>query len=163
MLSLFGRGIGIRALAQVAILPLRASHAPDCCKLHAPAFAHPWSTADFEALLLEKSTLADGAFAKGLAGFCLSRLAGDEAEILTVVVDSAQRKHGIGQQLLVTHLGHVAAKGVRRLFLEVDDQNVQALKLYACTGFAEVGKRPAYYRQVDGRRTNALILRCDLA
>ncbi len=156
-MSLFGK----RNIARTAILPLRALHAPECRKLHVPSFAHPWNTAEFEALLLEKSTIADGAFAKTLVGFCLSRLAGDEAEILTLVVDTSRRKHGIGRELLIAHLGHVAARGARQIFLEVDDQNAPAIHLYISMGFAEVGKRPAYYRKADGSRSTALILRRD--
>ena len=162
MFRQFAKWTGAKAAERVSISSLGATQAHACCILHATSFAHPWSVADFEAFLLERSIVADGAFTRRLAGFSLSRLAGDEAEILAIVVDSSHRRHGIGRQLLVAHLGHVAAAGARQIFLEVDEQNAPALRLYISTGFAEVGKRPAYYRKTDGSRGNALILRCPL-
>ena len=96
-----------------------------------------------------------------MGGFVISRLAADEAEILTITIDGAQRRLGVGRKLLLAHMGRVAAAGARKLFLEVEDQNAPALGLYAGLGFAEAGSRKAYYRKVDGSRGNALILRRD--
>ena len=46
------------------------------------------------------------------------------------------------------------------MFLEVEENNTPARKLYARAGFREVGKRPGYYAQSGGK--GALVLRRDL-
>lgn len=146
------------------ILPLRSQQARACARLHARAFAHGWSTEEFESLLSARTTLADAACIAGhkhVLGFVLTRKASDEAEVLTLVIDSHMRGRGIARQLLAAHLGHVAAAGVRQMFLEVEDSNVAALALYKCFGFVEVGQRKAYYRKLDGKAGTALVMRLD--
>jgi ribosomal-protein-alanine N-acetyltransferase len=65
--------------------------------------------------------------------------------------------------LLAAHLPHLSGYGVRALFLEVDEANAAARALYARFGFAEVGRRPAYYRTASGVKSTALVLRRALA
>lgn len=143
---------------------LRSSDGAACASLHATSFAHSWSTAEFEALLLDPACLAEGIDGKsGLAGFMLSRRALDEAEILTVVVDPRARRQGCGERLLASHLARLPRDGVTTLFLEVSESNVAALALYRRLGFVQIGKRSNYYAQPDGTRANALIMRRSLA
>lgn len=145
-----------------ALRPIGADQAAACAAIHAPSFAHPWSAAEFERLLTAPETIADGVFdARGarLQGFVLSRRAVDEAEILTIAIAESQRRSGLGAKLLAVHLAQLAARGVKALFLEVDEANVAARALYARFGFIEVGRRPAYYRTADGGRSTALVLR----
>jgi ribosomal-protein-alanine N-acetyltransferase len=135
------------------IVEARAADAPALAALHARAFARGWSENDFEQLLSDRGVLAQ--LARGdrgttLLGFLLSRRAADEAEILTVAVAAAARGQGIAGQLLARHLGRLAALGTKRVFLEVDQDNRPALKLYARAGFREVGRREGYYRHTEG-------------
>jgi ribosomal-protein-alanine N-acetyltransferase len=58
-------------------------------------------------------------------------------------------------------LGRLAARGVQHVFLEVDEGNDPALKLYARAGFEKVGRRPGYYVRPEGNAA-ALLLRRDL-
>ncbi|MDB5597593.1 MAG: ribosomal-protein-alanine acetyltransferase [Hyphomicrobiales bacterium] len=99
---------------------------------------------------------------KTLVGFVMSRIAPPEAEILTIAVDLGQRKRGIGRTLLSHHLSRLAASGINCVFLEVDEGNVPALKLYKGLGFEKVGQRPGYYAMKDGTRATALVLRADI-
>jgi ribosomal-protein-alanine N-acetyltransferase len=92
----------------------------------------------------------------------MSRLAADEAEILTICIDPAHRGRGLGHLLLERHLAHLVRRGVATLFLEVEDNNAPALALYRAFHFAKVGERPGYYLKPDGTRALALILRRDL-
>ena len=48
------------------------------------------------------------------------------------------------------------------MFLEVDEDNAPARRLYARAGFREVGRRPGYYQQDKGAAATALVLRRDL-
>ena len=54
------------------------------------------------------------------------------------------------------------ALGAETLFLEVAVDNVAALGLYTALGFAETGRRKAYYARAGGPAADALILRVDL-
>ena len=144
---------------------LRVEHAEDCAALHATGFAHPWSTSEFGQLLTSPTSLGSAALdpVKGaLRGFALSRIVADEAEILTIAVNPASRRHGVGKDLLRAHLAEVARAGAATIFLEVDADNVAALALYARFGFVKVGERAGYYRRPDGKAAKALIMRRDL-
>jgi ribosomal-protein-alanine N-acetyltransferase len=152
--------------SEPAVLDARSTDAAALAALHAASFRHGWSESEFERLLGDRSVFAQAARADGgrgrIIGFIVSRLAADEAEILTVAVRPAERGRGIASLLLNRHLPRLAALGAARVFLEVEDANRPALKLYARAGFAEVGRRPGYYRH-GATGATALILRRDLA
>jgi ribosomal-protein-alanine N-acetyltransferase len=93
----------------------------------------------------------------------VSRIAADEAEILSIAIDASYRGRGLSRDLLLTHLGHLAGRGVRTIFLEVEESNQPARALYERTGFSVVGRRERYYRQMGGEQLNALLMRRDLS
>jgi ribosomal-protein-alanine N-acetyltransferase len=131
--------------------------------LHARSFRRGWSEDEMERLLLDPQVIAHRAMRGGeLAGFILSRRAADEAEILSVAVAARQQVAGIGRALLNLHLRRLAGLGIRTVFLEVDETNAPALRLYARAGFTEAGRRPAYYAGAEGKSSAALVLRRDL-
>jgi ribosomal-protein-alanine N-acetyltransferase len=152
--------------ADPAITDARPDDAAALAALHAASFRHGWSESEFERLLADRVVIAQTARTRGgrgaIAGFILSRRAADEAEILTVAVRPAERGHGIAGQLLRRHMRRLAALGVARIFLEVEEGNRAALKLYARAGFSEVGRRPGYYQDAPGGAA-ALVLRRELA
>jgi [ribosomal protein S18]-alanine N-acetyltransferase len=84
------------------------------------------------------------------AGFVLSRIAADEAEILTVAGDTRLRGRGLAGRLLGEHVKDLMRAGVRHLFLEVESENMAALKLYTRHGFETIGRRKGYYRSASG-------------
>ncbi len=132
-------------------------------KLHAASFRRGWSDGEFERLLLERHTVAHrAAIGREIAGFILSRLVEGEAEILSVAVAPARRRRGLARSLLNLHLGRLAGLSARTVFLEVDEDNAAARRLYARAGFREVGRRPGYYPQGGNVAATALILRRDL-
>ena len=100
--------------------------------------------------------------ADSLDGFVMSRKALDEAEILTIAVTARAQGGGLARVLLQDHMGRLAGLGVRALFLEVDEENAPARKLYERAGFREVGRRKAYYRKPDGSTATALVMRREL-
>ena len=132
-------------------------------KLHAASFRRGWSDGEFERLLLERNTIAHRAVVGGrLAGFILSRLTAGEAEILSVAVASARRGRGLARRLLDLHLRRLAGLGIQAVFLEVDEDNQPARRLYRRAGFREVGRRAGYYPQSAANAAAALVLRRDL-
>lgn len=116
-------------------------------------------------MIATDTVYADGVFAgtdKTLLGIALSRLIADEAEILTLAVDSSTRGQGAGQALLSAHLDRLARAGAQTVFLEVDEGNEPALALYRRAGFTEIGRRPGYYSKPDGTKATAVMMRAGL-
>ena len=131
--------------------------------LHGAAFHRGWSDVEVDALLVDRAVMAHRATLSGrFAGFIMSRRAADEAEILSVAVAKACRGRGLARELLQLHLRRLAGNGVRAVFLEVDETNTPALRLYRRAGFREVGRRPNYYATPGAKPAAALVLRRDL-
>jgi [ribosomal protein S18]-alanine N-acetyltransferase len=144
------------------VLPAGTQDAERLAGLHAAAFRRGWSAEEFERLLIERNVVADRAMSgRRLAGFVISRLAADQAEILSVAVAASYRGRGLARKLLDVHLGRLAAYGISSVFLEVDEGNVPARRLYAGLRFAQVGRRESYYVDAGGTGA-ALVLRRDL-
>ena len=78
-------------------------------------------------------------------GLLIARKADDEAEILTFGVVPPCRNKGLGRALLQTAVERLRASGAKRLFLEVEDGNEAALRLYRSCGAEPVGHRQGYY------------------
>jgi len=156
--------LGFGRVAPPVIRPLRVERSADCARLHAAAFAHPWSAEEIAALLADSSTLSAAALdpVNGrLRGFVIARLAADEAEILTLAVESHARGKGVGKALLGESLRQAANAGARKMFLEVGADNASAIALYSRLGFVKVGKRAGYYRRADAPAP-AIVMRKNL-
>jgi ribosomal-protein-alanine N-acetyltransferase len=92
------------------------------------------------------------------AGFAVLRVAGDEAEILSIDVLPEARRRGLATDILREAMRTARDRGARDIFLEVDTTNAAAIALYEKAGFDRRGLRRAYYRRPDGTRTDALIM-----
>jgi len=136
--------------------------------LHAASFARGWSEQEVEGLLTDRHVFAHRAMTESkmtgssMAGFIMSRLVEDEAEILSVAVAGARRGRGLARNMLNLHLRRLAALGAHAVFLEVDEHNGPAIRLYDRAGFREISRRPNYYPGVGGKPVAALVLRRDL-
>src|SRR5438128_723947 len=132
-------------------------------ELHGASFHRGWGEGEFEAMLTERNTLVHRLrMGRKTIGFAVSRMAANEAEILSIAVDAGHRGRGLSRNLLLTHLGHLAGRGVRTVFLEVEENNQPARRLYQRAGFTVSGRRERYYQQ-NGEQLNALIMRRDLS
>ena len=132
--------------------------------LHGQSFHRGWGESEFEAMLTERNTLVHRLrIGRRIVGFAASRLAADEAEILSIAVAASHRGRGLSRNLLLTHLGHLAGRGVRHVFLEVEEHNRPARQLYEQAGFTVAGRRERYYRQAGGEELNAVLMRRDLS
>lgn len=133
-------------------------------QLHAASFHRGWGESEFESMIAERNTLVHRLrLGRKIVGFAVSRIGADEAEILSIAIDTDKRGRGLSRNLLLTHLGHLAGRGVRRIFLEVEENNAAARRLYEGCGFAIVGRRERYYQRASGEQLNALLMRRDLS
>ena len=131
--------------------------------LHTASFRRGWSEQEVEGLLTDRHVIAHRAMVGlAMAAFIMSRLVEDEAEILSVAVARPRRGRGLARNLLNLHLRRLAAFGARAVFLEVDEYNKTAIRLYDRAGFHEISRRPNYYPGAGGKAVAALVLRRDL-
>jgi ribosomal-protein-alanine N-acetyltransferase len=147
-----------------AVEPAGLRDAPALAQIHGASFHRGWGESEFDSMLTERNTLVHRLrMGRKVVGFAVSRMAADEAEILSIAVAESHRGRGLSHTLLLTHLGHLAGRGVRTVFLEVEENNQPARRLYERAGFAVVGRRERYYRQGGGEPLNALLMRRDLS
>lgn len=148
----------------VAVEPATLRDAPRLAALHAASFHRGWGEDEFEDMIRSDNTVVHRLTARrSVIGFAISRIAADEAEILTIAVASNHRGRGLSKTLLSTHLGYLAGRGVRTVFLEVEENNQPARRLYDKAGFTIAGRRERYYREAGGQELNALVMRRDLS
>jgi len=144
--------------------PAVLGDAPRLARLHGASFHRGWGIAEFEQLLIDRNVVVHRLCQKRtVIGFAVSRRAADEAEILSIAIDARHRGCGLSRPFLLSHLGHLAGHGVTRVFLEVEENNAPARRLYEHAGFAVVGRREGYYRAAQGQALNALVMRRDLS
>ncbi len=125
--------------------------------LHAKCFTQPrpWSQQEFAQL-----TENDAVFlCTAEFGFALGRIAGPEAELLTIAVDPDHRRQGLAQNLLRDFEIRAKARSATDIFLEVAQSNKAAIALYRQFGFAEVGFRKNYYTGPTGTHIAAIVMR----
>ena len=95
-------------------------------------------------------------------GFCLLRLSGKEAEIITIAIRPQFQGKGIGYSILSEAIQLIKETECEKIFLEVDFTNAIAIRLYSKLGFQKCGLRKQYYKNLNGKATDALIMRKDL-
>lgn len=157
--------LGLRRRA-LALRTVRPGDAEALARLHAGAFRIGWDGAEFERLLanrLSRGLVATDGPAGAPVGFILLSGVSPEIEILSIAVAKARRGEGIARRLVEAAFGTLAAEGFRTVFLEVEEGNAAALRLYARTGFREIGRRAGYYRDAAGQPAAALTMRRDIA
>ena len=135
------------------------SDAPGIAAVAAAGLSPAWSVEGFEAELRRPD--GRGFVARDASGtvrgYGIARLLADEVEILSLVVDGALRRRGLGRRLLEALLVAGARSGAQVAHLEVRVGAAAARALYAAAGFGEIGRRPRYY--ADGE--DAMLLRRD--
>ncbi|MBU6298293.1 MAG: ribosomal protein S18-alanine N-acetyltransferase [Alphaproteobacteria bacterium] len=130
-------------------------------RLHAASFADLWSAEWIARLMAQPGTYAYLAGGEA-GGFVLARVAGDEAEILTLAVVPAARRRGVGTVLLQAAAERAHLMGAKTVFLEVAQANEAAKALYIRLGFTEIARRRGYYRDQSGNKGDAIILNVKL-
>jgi [ribosomal protein S18]-alanine N-acetyltransferase len=152
-------------MSEPRIAPVRVADLNEVTRIHAASFDDPWSVTMLKRILSMPGAggiVARNGDDEAVLGFALSRLAGDECELLSLAVDPGHRRHGLGRRLLVASIATAIAAESRALFLEVAEDNVAARALYESHGFAPVGRRPDYYKLRNGSFAAALTMRRDL-
>jgi [ribosomal protein S18]-alanine N-acetyltransferase len=95
-------------------------------------------------------------------GFILIRKLIDEAEIITFCILPKWCRNGYATVLLEWVIKKLQLRSVKRLFLEVRENNNAALKLYKNFSFVIIGRRKGYYGHHNGTVIDALVMQLQL-
>lgn len=146
------------------IEPGRLADARDLARIHATGFYRGWGREEFENFLPDATTPVYVACdaKRRIAGFALIRVAADESELLTIAVDPKWRGKKVGQALLKAAFDDLLMTRARKMFLEVSEDNVAAIRLYQREGFSTISTRKGYYPKADGSAATALVMSRDL-
>lgn len=152
------------APAGLHVEPAAVRDAKNLARMHAGAFFHGWPETELATYISTPHNtpvyVACDA-RRRIAGFMILRLVSEEAELLSIVVAEKWQGRGIGGALLRAGFDDLLMTPIIRMFLEVDEANQPAIKLYSQFGFDEVGKREGYYPLKDGTPATALVMRCE--
>jgi ribosomal-protein-alanine N-acetyltransferase len=142
----------------------------------------PATAADVDEIaLLEQENLGDDAWSRALVeagvagdlptvhylvaddgvvvvGHAVVSALADISELQRIAVDATHRRRGLATSLLEEAVGLARSEGADRMLLEVREDNAGAIAFYAARGFAEIDRRPRYYR--DGG--TAVVMRREL-
>ncbi len=119
-------------------------------------FDNFWSYNILSEEILKKDTIyvvaKEGEKILGFAGIWI---APDDVQINNVVVRKNERKKGIGTLLLEKIIKEAEKTDKKEIFLEVNENNFYAIKLYEKFKFEKIGERKKYYNGKD----TAIIMR----
>ena len=129
------------------IREMREDDLPDILRLEKVSFPTPWTEWMFKAQLgfgdmAISLVLVDGG---EIAGYATALTAQDEIHLLSIAILPERRRMGHGTALLAEVVERGMSNGGRRIFLEVRENNTEAMAFYSRAGFIVIGKRKRYY------------------
>lgn len=148
---------------QLVYAPMVVGDIDEVLALENSVYPHPWSRGNFIDSLASgynSWTLHDDAGA--LVGYFLLMAVVDEAHLLNVAVAKPRQREGLGRYLLDKVVSCARGLSLESILLEVRPSNLRALKVYEQYGFAEIGRRKAYYPAHNGQREDAIVMRFTL-
>lgn len=78
-------------------------------------------------------------------GYIIYSVVVDECDLDKIAVKNECRHKGIGKLLVDEMLKDLLTRGVKKVYLEVDEANNQAISLYEKLNFEKIDKRTNYY------------------
>ena len=129
--------------------------------IHQRCFPNYWNSDAFTDFFSVSGTLAMVAESENgeALGMMVCRMLYEQADIITIAVLPDFRRCGIARNLLSHAMQQLASKGANTMFLDVEEGNDAAIKLYESYGFSYISRRKLYYRQKDGSFTDALVMK----
>jgi ribosomal-protein-alanine N-acetyltransferase len=155
-------------MPEVKLLPVGAAFHVLIAEMHQRCFDEGWTAYTVGQVMRMAGAFgyvavseADGAQAP--IGFALASGTLDEWELLSIAVLPGQRRAGAARRLMEAMIAETAARGGAKLFLEVAEDNLAARGLYESYGFAQIGRRPGYYKRPGAPAMAALTMRRELS
>jgi len=139
------------------IRPMRRSDVSDVADIEQDAYPFPWTRGIFSDCIRIGYCCRVLEVDAELVGYAVLSAAAGEAHLLNLCVAATARGQGCGKALLDGMLLEARLKQARRMFLEVRPSNETAIRLYRNHQFRQIGRRPNYYPDYEGRE-DALVM-----
>ena len=159
----------MNAVVQPSLPPFEAAamRVPDLTEIIAierQAYPVPWTHGNFVDSLAAHypAEVLRGPRAE-LLGYWVAMPGVDEMHLLNITVTPAWQGRGLAVAMLDRLVAECRRRGLIQLWLEVRMSNERARTVYARYGFAEVGKRRAYYPVPAGPREDAVLMSLTVA
>ena len=141
----------------IKIVNMQSIHTHQVAELEKLCFSDPWSENSIAGELDNPLSLwlvaLDG---DAVAGYVGSQSVLGESDMMNIAVRPDCRRQGVAEALIAELVRQLKARENHCLTLEVRASNAAAIKLYEKLSFAQIGRRPNYYRNP---KEDALILR----
>lgn len=141
------------------IRQVNESEAETLTKIHEQCFPNYWNREAFTDFFSVERTFAF-LVEKGDSpiGMMVFRCPAEQVDLLTLAVIPEFRGQGIATFLMEQLIENCVKIKAEKILLEVEVDNLSALKLYVKLGFKEIHRRKCYYQQKDGSLTDAFVM-----
>ena len=144
---------------ELVIRPAELGDVSEIMELETGSIVHPWERKAIESLITDDNKRCLVAVSDGkIAAYVGAESVLDESNIGNIVTHKDYRGKGIGTVLFKAMLDELKASGIVKVFLEVEHDNVPALRLYEKLNFVNYGHRRDYY----GAGKDAVLMSLDL-
>ena len=120
-------------------------------------FLFPWTRGNFSdsiesgyhCLVLEQC--------EEVLGYGVMTIGAEEAHLLTLSISAGSQRKGWGERLLREFIRIAKERLARTMFLDVQESNRAAARLYERIGFRQIAKRRGYYPAMGGREDSLVM------
>lgn len=135
---------------EIVIEKMKESDFPEVLAIEQASFPTPFTLNLFKMELnLNVAHLFVARRQQKVVGYIDFWRVGPEAHLITIGVDPAARRHGVGSKLVAFMLDDLKKNRVESVSLDVRPTNAAALQLYEKFGFRQAGIRKKYYQDND--------------
>ena len=136
------------------ILPLNEEHSKEIFMLQKKNLrdfgSNIWRTEELENSI--KNSVFEGyifSLNKKINGFCFFKKIDDFIEIYSIFVVPEYRKKGVAKNFLNCCLNYCKRNKLKKIILDVNEKNLNAIKFYKKNNFIFSGRRKNYYRNEE--------------
>jgi ribosomal-protein-alanine N-acetyltransferase len=148
-----------RSLPPYEAAAMRVPDLTEVIAVERQAYPVPWTHGNFvDSLAAGYPTEVLRGSRAELLGYWVAMPGVDELHLLNITVTPAWQGRGLAVVMLDRLVDECRRRGLTQLWLEVRLSNERARDVYRCYGFAEVGKRRAYYPVQQGPREDAVLM-----
>ncbi|WP_422010100.1 ribosomal protein S18-alanine N-acetyltransferase [Roseateles sp.] len=144
--------------------PMRVPDLTEVIAVERQSYPMPWTHGNFVDSLAADypAEVLRGPRAE-LLGYWVAMPGVDELHLLNITVAPAWQGRGLAVLMLDRLGAECRRSGLTEIWLEVRTSNERAREVYRRYGFAEAGRRRAYYPMPQGQREDAILMNLSVA